>query len=89
MFLISKVQEARIRRQERARAQKILRKFALTVNEIHRKRSRVSAIQFVKMGFCEGFSVGMVDPGLSREGFYTKAMTFANSVVDTVMGIKK
>ena len=87
MFLVSKIQEARIRRQERARAHKILRKFALKAEEIQRKGARESAARFIKIGFVEGFSVGRADPGLSREGFYTKAMTFANVKLNA-MGIK-
>ena len=87
MWLVSKTQEARIRRQERARAQKILRKFALKVEQIHGKRFREAAKRFIKLGFCEGFSIGRADPGLSKEGFYTKAMTFANEKVKE-MGIK-
>ncbi len=87
MFLVSKVQEARIRRQERARAQKILSRFALKAERIHGKRAREMAKRFLKMGFCEGFSVGRADPGLSREGFHTKAMKFANDTVDN-LGIK-
>ena len=88
MFLVSKVQEARIRRQERARAKKILLDFAKKAREIQRKGARESAVRFIKIGFCEGFQVGRVDPGLSREGFYTKAMTFANVKLNA-MGIKK
>ncbi len=88
MFLVSKVQESRIRRQERARAKKILHAFALTVDTIQRKHQRKRAIRFVKIGFCEGFETGKVNPGLSTEGFYTKAMKFANDTVDTVMGKK-
>ncbi len=88
MFLISKVQESRIRRQERARAQKILRAFALTAETIQRKRERSLTVRYIKIGFCEGFETGKVDPGLSREGFYTKAMTFANKKTDEILGKK-
>jgi hypothetical protein len=88
MFLVSKVQEARIRRQERKRFNKILRDFASKVVEIQRKHGRSSAIKYLKIGFCEGFETGRIDPGLSREGFYTKVMTFANAKVDA-MGLKK
>lgn len=86
MFFISKVQEARIRRQERARMQKILTEFGRKAEAIQRKGARESAIKYIKLGFCEGFSVGTVDPGLSREGFYTKAMTFANEKMNEIMG---
>ncbi len=88
MFLITKAQEARIRRQERARAQKILHEFALKAEKIHGKRFREAAKRFIKLGFCEGFSIGTADPGLSREGFYTKAMAFANEKVDSILGKK-
>lgn len=84
MFFISTVQEARIRRQERRRAQKILIEFGRKAEAIQRKEARESAITHIRLGFCEGFSVGRIDPGLSREGFYTRAMTFANEKVDEI-----
>jgi hypothetical protein len=85
MFLVSKVQEARIRRQERKRFQKILRDFALKVQKGEEKRYRDTGVRFLKLGFAEGFETGRCDPGLSREGFYTKAMTFANKEVDSII----
>ena len=87
MFLVSKIQEARIRRQERAKAKSILLAFALKAERIHGKRAREMAKLYLKMGFCEGFSIGRADPGLSREGFHTKAMKIANDTVDS-LGIK-
>jgi hypothetical protein len=89
MFLVSKVQEARIRRQERKKCQEILHKFYLKAEEIRVRAFRDTATRMLKVGFCEGFEVGRVDPGLSREGFYTKAMTFANEQVTAMMRVEK
>jgi len=92
MFLISKAQEGRIRRQERKRAKKILRDFALRVDEIQRKqdyRFRGVAIRAIQCGYYEGFDTGKIDPGLSRSGYCTKALAFAHKSVDFVLGFKK
>ncbi len=88
MLLVSKIQEARIRRQERKKFKKILRDFAKKTGEIQRKLDRRAAVTYIQLGFCEGFDTGKTDPGLSREGFYTKAMTFANEKADSILGSK-
>jgi hypothetical protein len=88
MFLVSKIQEDRIRRQERKRSKKILQEFYLKAHEIQTRSFRDTAIRMLRVGFCEGFEVGRVDPGLSQEGFYTKAMTFANEQVAALMKVQ-